>query len=99
MSPQVRFRFSERARPLVLDDREPVAPLVVVHGLQSHAQWFTEAADRLVERGLSVYAVERWGSGSSPGRSGDIDRYRTWFDEVGRMVDLDRAEHPEAPVR
>jgi muconate cycloisomerase len=110
MPTQRQFRFSRHARPLVLDDGEPVvhgyawrhpspvASLVLVHGLQSHAQWFTEAADRLVGRGLAVYAVERRGSGSSPGRSGDIDRYQTWFDEVGRVVDLARAEHPGAPV-
>ncbi|HEV3365210.1 MAG TPA: alpha/beta hydrolase, partial [Acidimicrobiia bacterium] len=77
---QSRFRFSERARPLTLDDRDPavhgyawrhpspVAALVVLHGLQSHAQWFAEAAEGLVNRGLSVYALERSGSGSSPGR-------------------------------
>src|SRR5437588_360904 len=110
MASDGRFRFSEQARPMVLDDREPavhgyawrhpspVASLVVVHGLQSHAQWFAEAADRLVDRGLSVYAVERRGSGSSPGRSGDIDRYQTWFEEVERVVDLARAEHHTTPV-
>jgi muconate cycloisomerase len=75
-----------------------VAALVVLHGLQSHAQWFADAADGLVDRGLSVYALERRGSGSSPGRSGDIDRYRTWFDEVGRLVDFVRGEQPEVPV-
>ncbi len=101
-----RFQFSERAEPLMLGDREPVvhgyawrhpnpvASLVVLHGLQSHAQWFAEAADGLVDRGLSVYALERQGSGSSPGRSGDIDSYRTWFDEAGRLVDFARKEQP-----
>jgi len=110
MPSQGRFRFSERARPFELDGREPavhgyawrhpspVASLVVVHGLQSHAQWFAEAADGLVDRGLAVYALERRGSGSSPGRSGDIDRYRAWFAEVGRVVDLARAEQPGVPV-
>ena len=105
-----RFQFSERAEPLTLDDRDPpvhgyawrhpspVATLVVLHGLQSHAQWFAQAADGLVDRGLSVYALERRGSGSSPGRSGDIDRYRTWFGEAGRLVDFARAEQPEVPV-
>lgn len=105
-----RFRFSALARPFVLDEREPVvhgyawrhsspvASLVLVHGLQSHAQWFAEAADGLVDRGLSVYALERRGSGSSPGRSGDIDRYQTWFDEVGRIVDLAVSEYPGRPV-
>ena len=105
-----RFRFSERARPLTLDELDPavcgyawrhpspVAALVVLHGLQSHAQWFAEAADGLVDRGLSVYALERRGSGSSPGRSGDIDGYGTWFDEVGRLVDFVRREQPGVPV-
>jgi muconate cycloisomerase len=109
MPAQGRFRFSELARALVLDGEvpvhgyawrhpSPVASLVVVHGLQSHAQWFAGAADGLVRRGLSVYAVERRGSGSSPGRSGDIDRYQTWLAEVGRVVDLARAENPGVPV-
>ena len=107
---QHRFQFSERAEPLVLDELDPavcgyawrhpspVAALVMLHGLQSHAQWFAEAADGLFERGLSVYALERRGSGSSPGRSGDIDDYGTWFDEVGRLVDLARREQPGIPV-
>ncbi len=105
-----RFRLSPSARPLVLDDRAPAvhgygwqhptpdATVVLVHGLQSHAQWFAEAADGLVDRGLSVYALERRGSGSSPARSGDIDRYRTWFAEVERLVDFARREHPGVPV-
>jgi len=105
-----RFRFSPQARPLSLDGGDipvhgyawrhpsPVAAVVVVHGLQSHAGWFAEAADRLVERGLSVYAVDRRGSGSSPFRSGDVDRFGTWFAEVQRMVDLARSENPAAPV-
>jgi L-alanine-DL-glutamate epimerase-like enolase superfamily enzyme/alpha-beta hydrolase superfamily lysophospholipase len=105
-----RFQFSERARPLILDECDPavcgyawrhpspVAALVMVHGLQSHAQWFAEAADGLVDRGLSVYALERRGSGSAPGRSGDIDEYGTWFDEVGRLVDFVREEQPGVPV-
>src|SRR5205085_11006811 len=104
MASDGRFRFSEQARPMVLDDREPavhgyawrhpspIASLVVVHGLQSHAQWFAEAADDLVDRGLSVYVPERRGSGSSPGRSGDADRYEAWFDDVGRLLHSVRAE-------
>jgi L-alanine-DL-glutamate epimerase-like enolase superfamily enzyme/alpha-beta hydrolase superfamily lysophospholipase len=110
MPPRSRFQFSERARPLTLDDRDPAvcgyawvhpsprATLVVLHGLQSHAQWFAEAADGLLDRGLSVYALERCGSGSSPGRSGDISRYQSWFDEAGRLVDFARAQQPEVPI-
>jgi L-Ala-D/L-Glu epimerase len=110
MLAQRRFRFSALAQPVELADGSPAvhgyawrhpspgAALVALHGLQSHAQWFAEAADGLVARGLSVYALERRGSGSSPERSGDIDRYRTWFDEVARLIDFVRREQPGVPV-
>jgi L-Ala-D/L-Glu epimerase / N-acetyl-D-glutamate racemase len=110
MPPRSRFRFSERAQPLTLDDRDPAvcgyawvhpsprAAVVLLHGLQSHAQWFAEAADGLLDRGLSVYALERCGSGSSPGRSGDIDRYGSWFDEANRLVEYARSQQPDVPV-
>jgi muconate cycloisomerase len=76
----------------------PTASLVVVHGLQSHSQWFAEAADLLMDRGISVYALDRRGSGSSPAPSGDIDHYQSWFEEVGRIVNLARSERPGVPV-
>jgi muconate cycloisomerase len=105
-----RFRFSERAEALTLDRSDPAvhgyawrhpspaAAVLLLHGLQSHAQWFAEAADGLVHRGLAVYALERRGSGSSPGRSGDIDRYPSWFEEAGRLVDAIRTEQPGVPL-
>ncbi len=105
-----RFRFSERAEPFQVRDAaphvqgyawrhsQPAASLVLVHGLQSHAQWFADAADELVERGFSVYALDRRGSGSSPEARGDIARYQDWFDEIGDVVGLARQESPDAPV-
>jgi len=107
MRAQSRFRFSSLAEPLVLDGAvhgyawrhpSPVAALVVLHGLQSHAQWFAEAADGLVDRGLSLYALERRGSGSSPWPSGDVDRYGTWIDEALALVEFVRREQPGVPV-
>ncbi|MHB8575185.1 MAG: alpha/beta fold hydrolase [Dehalococcoidia bacterium] len=105
-----RFEFGERAEPLRAGDgapyacgyawrhTAPAASLVLIHGLQSHAQWFAGAADELVARGLAVYALDRRGSGSSPGIRGDIARYQAWLDEVGAIVTVARAEHPDAPV-
>jgi len=105
-----RFRFSPRAEPVRLGSAPPYvhgyawrhpapsATLVLVHGLQSHAQWFAEAAELLLDRGFGVYALDRQGSGSSPAVRGDVVRYADWFDEVGAMVQLARSEHPSAPV-
>jgi alpha-beta hydrolase superfamily lysophospholipase len=101
-----RFRFTDRAEPVnrgrvygyVWRNRTPVASLVLIHGLQSHAQWFAEAADLLMDRGFSVYAIDRRGSGSSPEPRGHIDAYSEWFDEVAAIVDLARTEYPDASV-
>jgi acylglycerol lipase len=106
-----RFRLSARAEPVRLGEVEspvsgyvwrhaaPSAVLVLVHGLQSHAGWFADAAETLVDRGLALYALDRRGSGSSTGAErGDIASYTDWFDEVGAMVRHARTEYPNVPV-
>jgi alpha-beta hydrolase superfamily lysophospholipase len=105
-----RFRFTERVEPVRLGASEPrvygqawrhpspIAALVLVHGLQSHAQWFADAAEVLNDRGLALYALDRRGSGSSVGARGDIARYTDWFDEVGALVRLAHAEQPGVPI-
>jgi alpha-beta hydrolase superfamily lysophospholipase len=72
--------------------------LVLLHGLQSHGQWFAEAAELLCDRGMAVYALDRRGSGSSPAPRGDIRRYADWFEEVGAVLDHARAQHPGIPI-
>jgi lysophospholipase len=69
-----------------------------LHGLQSHAQWFAEAAELLCDRGFAVYALDRRGSGSSPAPRGDIHRYADWFEEVGSLLDHVRVQHPDVPI-
>lgn len=104
-----RFAFSERTEAWRVESpgvsafgyawraASPVAAVVLVHGLQSHAQWFAEAAEELVDQRISVYALDRRGSGSSPGVRGDIERFGFWLDEISAAVDLARREQP-APV-
>jgi acylglycerol lipase len=109
-APLARFAFSAQAEPFRLRagaphvhgyawrHPDPAAALVLVHGLQSHAQWFAEAADGLLARGRSVFALDRRGSGSSPGPRGDVRGYGDWLDEVADVVALARREHPGVPV-
>jgi len=105
-----RFTFSDVADPFRLRPEpphvhgyawrrsEPTASLVLIHGFQSHAQWFAEAGDFLCDRRFSVYALDRRGSGSSPGERGHVDRYRDWLEEVADVVQRAREEAPAAPV-
>lgn len=104
-----RFRFSERAEPLCDRVRprvhgyrwrhpSPKACVILVHGLRSHAGWFAEAADGLVERGFSVYAPDRRGSGCSPETRGDVQRYTDWFEEIAAATQQAEADHPRVPI-
>lgn len=40
-------------------------PVVMLHGLQSHAGWFVQTATRLADSGFPVYTFDRCGSGVS----------------------------------
>jgi alpha-beta hydrolase superfamily lysophospholipase len=105
-----RFSFTERPEPFRLRAEpphvhgytwrrsEPTASLVLIHGFQSHAQWFAEAGELLYDRGFSVYALDRRGSGSSPEERGHVDRYQDWLEEVGEVAARAREEAPVAPV-
>jgi len=102
--------FSADAEPLRLRRRPPhvhgyawrqpapTASVVLVHGLQSHAGWFADVADLLLAGGCSVYALDRRGSGSSPGVRGDVAHCGEWLDEIDDVVRLARSEYPHAPV-
>jgi alpha-beta hydrolase superfamily lysophospholipase len=104
------FRLTERAAPWRLGTAEPYvcgyawrhprprASLILLHGLQSHAQWFAGAAEGLLARGMAVYALDRRGSGSSSSTRGHISRYADWFAEVEVVVAFAQAQHPDAPV-
>src|SRR4051794_21202941 len=102
-----RFRLTARAEPFRLRASEPQvygyawrppaprASLVLLHGLQSHAGWFADAAEALRDAGLAVYALDRRGSGSSRGVRGDVGRYGDWLDEVATVAAQARADYPD----
>jgi alpha-beta hydrolase superfamily lysophospholipase len=71
---------------------------VLVHGLQSHAGWFSDAGTRLADRGLAVYAPDRRGSGRSAAKRGDVADFRDWYADLFEVIDLARAEYPGLPI-
>lgn len=72
---------------LLFEASEPVAGLVMVHGMQSHAGWFEAAgtAHQLAAAGITGLAYDRRGSGRSGGLSGHTER----ADDM--LADLDAA--------
>ncbi len=80
---------------------EPRAVVQVQHGLAEHAGRYRRFAAALTAAGYAVYAPDARGSGQtaqgSYGRWGE-DGWPGWVDDVHRLRDRIRADHPGLPV-
>jgi acylglycerol lipase len=76
----------------------PLAVIVFLHGIASHAGWFGETAAHLSNRGVAVYAPDRRGSGRSSGPRGHLTRYERALDDLEQVVSLASSDHPATPV-
>jgi len=64
--------------------------LVYLHGIESHAGWFAQAATLLQERGYDVFNLDRRGSGINRENrgyvSGHIDHYQILLDDIQDFI-------------
>jgi alpha-beta hydrolase superfamily lysophospholipase len=76
----------------------PLAVIVFLHGIASHAGWFEETATDLSRQGVAVYGPDRRGSGRSGGPRGHLERYGRALDDVEEIVRLVSSEHRTTPL-
>ena len=74
---------------------EPLATIVLLHGIISHSGWYGTSAGYLAKRGFDVVALDRRGSGLNTQSRGDVDHWRTWVDDV---VTACEQHHQRGPV-
>ncbi|MCH6566838.1 MAG: alpha/beta fold hydrolase [Nitrospinae bacterium] len=72
---------------------------IVLHGIQSHAGWFTASCEALANAGLRVICPDRRGSGASGGKRGHTASPDVLLDDLGRIVSWVRAERPGRPLQ
>ena len=64
--------------------------LVYLHGVESHAGWFAQAAVLLQERGYDVFCLDRRGSGINRENrgytSGHVDNFRVLLDDIHAFI-------------
>jgi acylglycerol lipase len=64
--------------------------LVYLHGIESHAGWFAQAATLLRNRGYDVFSLDRRGSGVNRENrgyvSGHIDRYQILLEDIHDFI-------------
>ena len=75
------------------------APVVVyLHGIEGHGQWFEKTAGVLNERGITVYAADRRGSGMNPRERGHLARDRVFLSDLEGLLRKVTAQHLGCPI-
>jgi len=71
----------------------PVAVMIVAHGLGEHGGRYAELAHALVAKNITVYAIDHRGHGQSYGHRGAINRLQYCIDDLDQLVDKVTEEH------
>jgi len=70
------------------------AVILYLHGIEGHGRWFEETALELNKRGITVYAPDRRGAGSSRERRGHAASWKRLVDDSDDMLTLIGDRHP-----
>ena len=79
-------------------ERNPRAVVVIAHGLGEHSGRYAYVADRLVDQGYAVYALDHRGHGRSPGHRANIDRFSYLVTDLSTFAGRAGRQHPDTPV-
>jgi lysophospholipase len=66
---------------------DPKALVLLIHGVGEHSGRYSEFAQALNKAGISVYAFDLEGFGRSEGRSGHIDQFSYYSQDVKLIID------------
>jgi alpha-beta hydrolase superfamily lysophospholipase len=85
------YRWRYRHYPAVSD---PLARVVCLHGIQSHAGWYEYSSTRLGRAGFEVSFLDRRGSGMNEQARGDAPGFRRLLDDVAEYLRTQRGGMP-----
>ncbi|HEX7099846.1 MAG TPA: alpha/beta hydrolase [Acidimicrobiia bacterium] len=72
-------------------DGEPLAEVVIVHGIAEHSGRYERTGGILADAGFSVRAMDLVGCGATGGRRGDVADWTLYLDQVERQLEEARA--------
>lgn len=76
----------------------PDAVVAIAHGAGEHSGRYGHVAQRLVDEGFAVYAIEHRGHGRSQGTRALIDRIDNAVADLDKLIVLAGHAHPGTPV-
>ncbi len=72
--------------------------LIYLHGIQSHSGWLVDSGNTLSQRGFTVYAPDRRGSGLSRFPSGDIESYQIYLQDLRDFFSFVQKREPNKKI-
>ena len=76
----------------------PRAVLALVHGYAEHSGRYEHFGAWFARRGLAVHGYDQRGHGRSEGPRCHVDRFGDYLDDLDRLLECVRAEHPGLPL-
>ena len=92
-------KFTARDRRVLYYNKwkseSPEHVLVFINGLESHAGWFSGMANGLIKKRITVYGLDRRGSGLNVRSFGKFD---DWVCDINWLIKRVKKEDPEAKI-
>lgn len=73
------------------------AVVFYLHGIEGHGRWFEETALALNKKGVTVYALDRRGAGSSNEPRGHAQSWKRLVDDADELLQEVRKRNPDVP--
>ncbi len=71
------------------------ARMVITHGLGEHSGRYGNVVERLLPKGITIWAVDLRGHGRSDGPRGHVMAFDQYLDDLHKMIHLSKNELPE----
>ncbi len=75
------------------------APVLLhLHGIEGHSQWFSRTASVLNQLGVTVYALDRRGSGLNQGQRGHLPKHALFLADIEAILSVIASKHPNSAL-
>ena len=81
-----------------LPDSDPIAVVMLIHGLGEHSGRYAHVADALTDAGIAVHALDHRGHGKSDGKRTFVKSYDEFMKDLVQFRAHVEAQHPGLPL-
>ncbi|TFF86751.1 MAG: alpha/beta fold hydrolase [Promethearchaeota archaeon] len=72
--------------------------VVGIHGMAAHSEYYIQVADQLIDKSISVYALDLKQHGHSVGKKGDLKSFKEIIEHVDQFIDNIIKTNKDTPI-